>query len=323
MDESSSEELIEIRFIVPPDRDGWRLDRFLSDRIPRLSRSRIRRIIEEEALGADGKRFKPAHKVRWGEEILIYRPPFDEPETPRDFSVVHEDAELYVIDKPAGLPVHPTAKFHQNTVTFILRERFGPSRPVIAHRLDRETSGLLVCAKTKAAERAVKLQFEHRTVRKEYLALVQGTPVFDEKLVDIPLGPAIDSAVRIKMGPRYDEGGLPATTELRVLDRFETCTLIAAHPLTGRQHQIRAHLAEIGHPIIGDKIYGIDEQLFIDYAEGVLTNEDQKRLGLPRQALHAHLLELTHPVTGERLELRSELPSDIVEFLESSQPYES
>lgn len=308
--------LIELRFVVPPDRDGWRLDRFLRDRIPRLSRARIQRIIEEEATHPGGATLKPSSRVRVGNVIVLHRPPMPEPPAPTSFGLVFEDDHLFVIDKPAGLAVHPTARYHRHTLTWLLRQRFGQDRPIITHRLDRETSGLLVCAKTVAAERAVKRQFQERTVTKEYLAVVKGRPGFEHEVIDLPLGPARSSQVRIRMEPRTD--GQPARTECQVLERLRGCSLVLARPRTGRQHQIRAHLSAIGHPVIGDKIYGEDERLFISFVEHGLTAEDWERLELPRHALHAHRIELDHPATGEPLVLESPLAADLADFLETA-----
>jgi 23S rRNA pseudouridine1911/1915/1917 synthase len=312
----SQSALIELRFVVPPDRDGWRLDRFLRDRIPRLSRSRIQRIIEEEMVREGGPAYKPSSRVRVGDVIVLHRPVEPEPPAPTDFGVVFEDDALFVVDKPAGLAVHATARYCRHTLTWLLRERFGPSRPVIAHRLDRETSGLLVCARTREAERNVKQQFQDRTVTKEYLAVVRGSPSFDRDVIDIPLGPAQRSRVRIRMEPRNDALGQPARTECRVLERLRDCSLVLACPRTGRQHQIRAHLAAIGHPVIGDKIYGEDEQMFIDFVEHGLTTEDWERLELPRHALHAYCIELRHPTTGQPVVFESPLAADLEDYLD-------
>lgn len=316
-DATDDVELIELHLSVPPDRHGWRLDRFLHDRIPRLSRTRLQRIIEREVRGPAGEALKPSHRVRFGDVITILRDPPDEPEVPTDFAVLYEDGDLFIIDKPSGLPVHPTARFHRHTLTWLLRQRFGDPRPVLVHRLDRETSGVLVCAWNKEAERRLKTQFEGRVVKKEYLAIVRGAPSFDETTIDIPLGPATGSEIRIRMGPRHDEQGQPARTEITVLETFGDCSLVAARPLTGRQHQIRAHLAAIGYPVLGDKIYGEDEHLFIDFVEGEMTGAAWRRLVLRRHALHAYRVELTHPSTGERVAFESPLPEDLADFLAS------
>lgn len=316
-DERFDDDLIELQFVVPPDRHGWRLDRFLHDRIPRLSRTRLQRLIDEEVMGPNAERLKSSHRVRFGDVILMYRPAPEEPPVPNSFDILFEDDDIFAIDKPAGLPVHPTARFHRHTLTWLLRRRYGEKRPIIVHRLDRETSGVLICAKNKAAERALKGQFEARTVRKAYLAVVAGDPSFRERRIDIPLGPAEDSDVRIRVGPRYDDLGVSAQTDLKVLERLGSCALVEARPLTGRQHQIRAHLAAIDHPIVGDKIYGVDERLFIDFVErsGDLSVGDWRRLEISRHALHAHRIELTHPESGAAIALTCPLALDLTDYL--------
>ena len=151
---------------------------------------------------------------------------------------------------------------------------------------------------------------------KEYLAVVRGVPELDRQVIDLPLGPALGSEVRIRMGPRDDELGLPARTEVRLIERLDGRALVSAHPKTGRQHQIRAHLCAIGHPVVGDKIYGVDEQLFIDFVEGSLEPGGWSLLELPRQALHAHRLELVHPGSGATCVLECPLPADLRDYLE-------
>jgi 23S rRNA pseudouridine1911/1915/1917 synthase len=272
-------------------------------------------VIEREVRGPSGELLKPSHRVRFGDVITIFRDPPPEPEVPTDFAVLFEDDELYVVDKPSGLPVHPTARFFRNTLTWLLRQRYGDGRPLLVHRLDRETSGVLVCAKTKDSERCLKRQFAERTVKKEYLAIVRGAPAFGATVIDIPLGPASGSEIRIRMGPRQDAQGQAARTAITVLEKLEGCSLVSARPLTGRQHQIRAHLAAIGHPVIGDKIYGEDEHLFIDFVEGEMTLDSWRRLELRRHALHAHRVELVHPSSGEAVAFESPLADDLAEFL--------
>jgi 23S rRNA pseudouridine1911/1915/1917 synthase len=274
-------------------------------------------VIEREVRGSAGEALKPSHRVRFGDVITILRPPPPEPDVPTDYAVLYEDSDLFIVDKPSGLPVHPTARFHRHTLTWLLRQRFGDERPVLVHRLDRETSGVLVCAWNKEAERHLKAQFEDRDVKKEYLAVVRGAPTFETMAIDMPLGPAMGSEIRIRMGPRDDELGQPALTEITVLETFDDCAFVAARPLTGRQHQIRAHLAAIGHPVIGDKIYGEDEHLFIDFVEGEMTGDAWARLILRRHALHAHRVELSHPSTGRLVAFESPLPDDLADFLAS------
>jgi 23S rRNA pseudouridine1911/1915/1917 synthase len=195
----------------------------------------------------------------------------------------------------------------------VLRERFPDERLQVAHRLDRETSGLLLVARDFAAASALKKAFQRRQVQKRYLALVHGAIASDELLLDQPIGPA-GGVVRVRMAVRsVDDGGLPARTAVTVLRRGAGYTLVECRPHTGRQHQIRVHLDAIGHPIVGDKLYP-DESRFLRWAEGgdaAIAGE----LPLCRHALHAAGLRFAHPVTNQPVEVVSPLPQDLVAFL--------
>lgn len=301
--------VIEQRFIVENECDGWRLDRFLHKRIKRLSRARIQRVIRGECWVQD-REAKPAMLVYAGQEVRFRRPAPPEPEVPRDIRLLHEDPQFYVIDKPAGLPIHPSARYHYSTLTAVLRERFPGERLQVAHRLDRETSGLLLIGRSSAAAAALKGAFARRRVEKRYLAIARGVIAEDRVLVERPIGPC-GGLVRVRMAARDD--GLPARTEVRVLERLPRCTLVECRPHTGRQHQIRVHLDAIGHPIVGDKLYP-DEGLFIDWAD----HGDEavaERLELPRHALHAAALRFPHPVSGAPVEISCPLPPDLEAYL--------
>lgn len=307
-------ELIEIYFQVAHHHDGWRLDQFIKARIPRLSRSRIQQMIRsQETLGAAALR--PASRVRFGQQITLLRPAPEEPDVPRTFEVLYEDDALMAIAKPAGLPVHATARFHKNTLTALLRERFeGQEVPQIAHRLDRETSGLMLLGKTRQAGAALKGSFRRREVHKRYLALVQGTPP-PEGEIDLPLGPDLDSGIRVKMA--VSAHGQPAQTRYVTLETRGEVSLVETWPRTGRQHQIRAHLSALGHPVVGDKLYGPDPGLFLEYIETSWTPALAARLPLPRHALHAHTATLPHPTTGEQLTLKCPLAQDLMQYWNS------
>lgn len=164
---------IVLSFPVPRELAGVRLDRFIQGRIPRLSRTRANAIVRACAYHADGRRRRPSERVREGEIVLLVRPPFEEPAAPTSFGIVYDDEAMLVVDKPPGLPVHPSASYHRNTLTFLLRERYPERTPHLAHRLDRETSGVLVCARTLEDERALKRSFERREVEKVYLAIAR------------------------------------------------------------------------------------------------------------------------------------------------------
>jgi 23S rRNA pseudouridine1911/1915/1917 synthase len=306
-------DFIELTFAVAREFSGWRADRFIAYKIPRLSRTRVQRILKDHAFDEAGLAVKPNRPLRFGEKITVYKQPPDEPDAPRRFGVLHEDAWLLAVDKPPCLPVHPSARYYKNTLTTLLEERYGKPRPVITHRLDSETSGIVLCAKGIEAERAVKRMFAERKVEKTYLAVVAGALDPPAGRIEAPLAHDGASAIYVKMGCD-DPGGLPSLTEYRTLEVRGGRSLVELHPRTGRQHQIRAHLAHVGHPVVGDKMYGPDESLFLEYLETGLTEDLARRAGHVRQALHAARLELVHPITKESLRISSPLPEDIVEL---------
>jgi 23S rRNA pseudouridine1911/1915/1917 synthase len=306
-------EIIPLRLRVPPECDGWRLDHFLKHRISRLSRAKIRTVIEQQVRLADGRRPRPALGVRAGETIIVDRPAPVEPEVPRHFDILAEDETFLALDKPAGLPMHTTAKFWKNTLVAILRERFPSEALQICHRLDRETSGVLLVARGRVAASFLKRAFALRLVKKSYLALVHGVPAEHEGVIDRPMR-LLDTRTRIMMGIACD--GLPAVTRFRVVRCFAEHALVEASPETGRQHQIRVHLACIGHPVVGDKLYGASEQAFMDYCDTGLTPELLAAFdGLPRHALHAARLCFPHPRTREPVTIESPLPQDLIEYM--------
>jgi len=303
-------DVIERDIVVPPECSGWRLDHFLKRRIGRMSRTRIQSIIGEQISFPDGRPARPSSPVRAGETILLRRPAPVEPEVPRHFDILFEDESVLVIDKPAGLPMHTTAKFWRNTLVALLRERYPDEQMEIAHRIDRETSGVLLIARNRQVASFLTRAFARRAVEKTYLALVKGHPP-DEGKIDMPLR-LLDTKSRIMMGPVQDGSGLTAVTQFRVVRRLPGHAVCESRPLTGRQHQIRVHFAGIGHPIVGDKLYGAGEALFMRSCDEPLTPELLACFdGLPRHALHAHRLTFPHPVGKHAVTIESPLPADI------------
>jgi 23S rRNA pseudouridine1911/1915/1917 synthase len=323
-------ELIHIPLRVDPVHEGYRLDRFLAGRFTRLSRTRIHKMIADGRVrrAEDGRRLtKASLRVREGDALLISRPAPDEPEVVMDYGVLHEDPDLLVVDKPSGLPVHPSARYHKHTLTAVMRERLGPGHGwEMAHRLDRETSGVMVFGRRGGSGPELKGSFFRREVAKEYLALVHGR-LESGRLIDMPLGTARNSKVLIKQGPRaVDEGGLVAQTTVEALAhaefRGEPITLICARPRTGRTHQIRVHLAEIGHGIVGDKLYGLDESHFLAIVEeGQPHHVLEERLGLARHALHAVALTLPHPRGGGSVRFVAPWPPELEAIHPLVQPW--
>jgi 23S rRNA pseudouridine1911/1915/1917 synthase len=292
-------------------------------RIGRLSRNRIQAIIASGHVYREGEAdpiLRASTRVREGDVIMLRRPAPREPAVVLRYDVLFEDDALLVIDKAAGLPVHPSGRYHRHTLTALMRERLGSSHGwVMAHRLDRETSGVMVFGRSGRASASLKRAFYRRRVDKEYLALCRGE-LSEAMSIDVPLGLG-GSRIRIKMTElSLDEGGLDARTDIEPIAHGSfhggDITLVRAFPRTGRQHQIRAHLAHVGHPVLGDKMYGIDEQWFIDVSEnGRPMAELDEHLGLDRHALHARRIELPHPTTGARVAFEAPWPDELAEIL--------
>ncbi len=323
LDEHGKPKIIERHLIVPPELAGLRLDHFVKTQIPRLSRTKIQTIIHEQLRRTDGHVPKPATSVAAGEHYIIRRPAPQEPPCPRTFTVVHEDARVIVIDKPALLPVHASAKFYFNTLTRVLSERY-PTEPElqIVHRLDRETSGCLVIARDREAAAMLKQAWEgkaHRRdshgdshVSKQYLAVVHGMPPWTtEQVLDTPLRLSQTGdptrLPNIRMLP--DPTGLSAMTKVRV-ERSGDRSLVRCTLVTGRQHQIRAHLAHSGFPIVGDKLYAHGDDAFIRYCDEGLIPELAELFVLPRHALHAARVSFPHP-EGGTITAEAPLPPDL------------
>lgn len=311
----SPPDAVVLRFVVPSELAGLRLDRFVQHRMPRLTRTRAQKIVRSSAFRLDGQRRRPSDIVRRGEIVYLVRERFEEPATPLHFGVIHEDEAVLVVDKPAGLPMHPTATYHKHTLSYLLRTRYEPAGlfvPRIAHRLDRETSGIVVCARSLPAERQLKKAFERHEIDKSYLAVVRGqlpAPCGD---IALPMSPVREGLhVLMEINPE----GLTAFTHYEVLDQTATHALVALFPRSGRQHQLRVHLAALGCPIVGDKLYGPEREApFLEYIETGMTPQLRERLGHERQALHAHTLTFTHPERKTRFRAVATLPSDMVEL---------
>jgi 23S rRNA pseudouridine1911/1915/1917 synthase len=302
---------------MSPQLAGLRADVAISTAIPRLSRSKAARILRQgEAVGRAGRRIRPATRVLAEEEVSWWREPLVEPELPEQIGILAR-ADCYVaLNKPAGLPIHPTARYVRYTVTEYLRRHFTVDGvyPHPAHRLDRETSGALLCYFPPWG-RYFKTLFLTRAVHKAYLAVVHGRVADETFLIDAPLRLSPSARIGVKMEVHRD--GMPSQTEVRVVARGDAFSLVEARPLTGRQHQIRVHLTHAGYPIVGDKIYGQDEALFQRSLRTGLTDEDRARLMLARQALHAWYLAVPLP-DGQPLELHAPLPDDLAEFIQKN-----
>ncbi len=311
--------MVDIPFEVYWHETGSRADVFLSRRIVRMSRSLAARLIRagnvrrEPPNGA----FKPSSKVYEGEQVVLRRRKLDE--APIDDIViptVFEDERVLAVCKPGNLVVHPTASAYHRTVIRVLRTRKENESLDLAHRIDKETSGLLLLAKDFHAASKLKGQFAKRQVKKSYLAVVRGAPREDRFVINAPLRlvPDSETSVLMEVGGPADQ---PALTEVLVLARSSRAALVEARPKTGRQHQIRVHLKSVGHPILGDKLYIGGEDFFIRAVRGDYSEEELiESLGHVRQALHAYSATFEHPETEEQLTLRAPPPDDFMALLD-------
>ena len=283
-----------------------RLDHYLAGLELGLTRSRLRQLIVEGRVVVNGVAVKPAHRVRSGDRVLVsVPPPRPSVAVPQDIplAVVYQDTDLVVIDKPAGLAVHPGPGHPDQTLVNGLLALCpdiqgigGEIRPGIVHRLDKDTSGLMIAAKNESAHHDLSRQIKDRAVRKGYLGLVEGVPSPDSGVIDVPIGR--DPRRRTRMA--VTAGGRESRTGYRLLEQAGRYSLLELQLHTGRTHQARVHLAWLGHPLLGDAVYGRRSTL------------------LPRHFLHAHRLAFAHPATGEPLELNSALPDDLLAAIEAA-----
>ncbi len=297
---------------VPADLGGLRLDQALVKLLPAYSRSRLQDWIAQGMVMLNGSPAAVKQKVWGGENIRVLPQihPSEQPCQAEDIplDIVYEDEAILVIDKPAGLVVHPGSGNWQGTLLNALLHHAPQLADVpragIVHRLDKDTSGLMVVAKTLIAQTALVRQMQARSVKREYLALVWGE-VDRDYIVNIPIGR--HPTQRVKM--TTTESGKEAVTHVGIEERFPSCTLVRCRLETGRTHQIRVHMAHIGHPLVGDRVYIKGVQKCVPELRELLN-------GFPRQALHATQLALDHPVTGERMAFHSPLPEDMEALLD-------
>jgi 23S rRNA pseudouridine1911/1915/1917 synthase len=290
---------------------GARLDQWLTARLPDLSRTRVRRLIDRDGVQIDGRATKAAHRLRVGEQVeaeILPLPPEEMAAEPIHLDIVFEDEHLLVVDKPAGMVTHPGAGQATGTLAAgalahvpAMAGVGGPRRPGVVHRLDKGTSGLIVLAKTQHAYEALTAQLARRTVTRRYLCLVHGNPRVPHGVIDQPIGRDPRSRVRMAVVPPGK--GKRAVTRFRVLECFAESAFVECRLETGRTHQIRVHLASVGHPILGDETYG-------RRAGARAADPDLERLvsELGGVALHATELVFVHPATGERCVFSSPLP---------------
>ena len=316
--------------VVPTEASGQRLDHFLATELAPVSRSRVQLLLEQGDVQVNGAGAKPSLKLRGGEQIAVSGDPHPTPlkaiaeDIPLD--VVYDDADMAIVNKPAGMMVHAGAgaaddERSRGTLVNALLHRFhalsstgGDLRPGIVHRLDKDTSGLIVVAKNDAAHAALAKLFSGRQIGKTYIALVHGTVEKEKGTINSPIGR--DPIRRTRMTTRATENVRSAVSHYEVVRRLTTrfgkFTLVRVRIETGRTHQIRVHMASIGHPVVGDALYGAASQLT---EQNVSRKQIAQKLRLGRNFLHAAQLVFTHPKTRKPLELDAPLPPDLEAFL--------
>jgi 23S rRNA pseudouridine1911/1915/1917 synthase len=300
----------EFRFLGPPlgpEADGERTDLFLAKHFPFHSRSRWSTLCRDEHLLVNGRPVRPSHRLRGGDRLAVFHPLSEEPEVDDRIELVAEEAGVIAVYKPGNLPMHESGFFRRRTFGALLAARFGAEWAPV-HRLDRETSGLVLCAATPETRRALSEAWAAGQVAKRYLAIVRGRCPWDGLVVDEPIA-LLPGAGR----PRYwvDPRGAAAVTELLVQERAFAASLIEARPRTGRTNQIRVHAAWAGHALMGDKVYHPDPRVYARYSAEGDSPPARRLAGFARHALHAAGLRFRHPETGRMTEYASALPEDL------------
>jgi 23S rRNA pseudouridine1911/1915/1917 synthase len=302
---------------VQPEDARIRLDKLLAGLMPDESRSRIQSWIRSGGLRVNSALVKAGYAVRPG-DIITLEMPETAPDLPMPedipLPILYQDADLAVVDKPAGLVCHAGAGICSGTLVNALLFQMGPlgggdpHRPGIVHRLDKQTSGILVVAKTPQAHRSLSQQFKAREVSKEYLALVHGQPMPPSGIIDWPLGRSARDRKKMSVSSRKTR---TAVTRYEVIECYGPVSLLRVRPETGRTHQIRVHLAQKGHPVVGDTLYGGNRDRALPHPLRGLAES------LRRHFLHAHRLDFHHPTTGDRLSFVSPLPHALRELLDA------
>jgi len=301
--------------VVQLDGASVRLDKYLSEELEEMSRQRIQKLIEDGQVFVNGKPSKASHKLIGGEELVVHIPAVKDLDVLAEdipLSIVFEDEHLVVVNKPAGMTTHPGAGVHEGTLVNALLHHCrgalsgigGVARPGIVHRLDKDTSGLLVVAKNDQAHWHLADQIKHKTAKRVYLALVEGVMPIDEGIIDKPIGRHPTRRKEMSIHPE----GRSAVSHYTVVSRFSTYTLVKVALQTGRTHQIRVHMASLGFPVVGDLVYNKKNT-------GTLTK--RHKLGIQGQFLHAAYLSFMHPVTGDYLEFQAPLPDDLDRLVRS------
>ncbi len=320
----------EVTFDIKKAFEDRRIDRYLASRLTDYSRTFLQKLVKEGAVLVNGRTVKSSYDIQKGDFISVRVPVLEESKiVPEDIpiDIVYEDDYLMLINKPYDMVVHPAGRHHCGTVVNALAfhcqnlsQVNGPLKAGIVHRLDRDTSGIMLTIKSDAVHSQIAMQFEKRSVRKEYLAVVEGELMFDSDEISLPIARhIIDSQ---KMAVRHDIGK-EAVSIYEVVERFRGYTLVKVMPKTGRTHQIRVHMRAIGHPVVADFMYSSQESCYLSDLLQKKREEGELPI-IDRQALHAHRIEFFHPIHNKKMEFEVDLPDDIsalVNTLRDVRPY--
>lgn len=326
-----SKPLEQVKILVDSVLDGQRLDLALATVLTWRSRSSIQRLLEQGSVRVNGRDMAAGRRVKCGDLVVIDIPPNPQAHPDHaivlDFPILYEDPWMLAVDKPPGMAVHPSGRHLAGTLIQELHRRYrnaeDPQRdvaPRLLHRIDLETSGLVAVGLDEQFHQFVSRQFEDRLVKKSYLAVVHGRPAAASGTIDRPLVPDRSSAVRLKLTTGQPGDGLPAVTDYTFLRGNARYSLLEVRPQTGRTHQIRVHMAAIGCPLVGDKLYGPDEQLFLRQIAGTLDAAQRQQLVLERHALHSHTLQFFHPMLAREMHFTAPLPADMQALLDEPKP---
>ncbi|OHB40746.1 MAG: hypothetical protein A3K25_08710 [Planctomycetes bacterium RIFOXYB12_FULL_42_10] len=320
----------EVTFDIKKVFDDKRIDRYLASRLPDYSRTFLQKLVKEGAVLVNGRTVKSSYDIQKGDLISVRVPVFEESKVvPEDIpiNIVYEDDYLMLINKPYDMVVHPAGGHPSGTLVNALAfhcqnlsQVNGPLKAGIVHRLDRDTSGIMLTIKSDAVHSHIAMQFEKRYVKKEYLAVVEGELMLDSDEISLPIARhKIDTQ---KMAVRHDIGK-EAVSIYEVIERFRGYTLVKVMPKTGRTHQIRVHMRAIGHPVVADFMYSNQESCYLSD----LLQKEREPGEVPiieRQALHAHRIEFFHPIQNKKMEFEVDMPEDIsalVNALRDVRPY--
>ncbi len=319
-EESGIEEEGPVRatILIRRRRSHSRIDKYLQSRIPRFSRTGIQKLIKEGAITVNGGLTKPSYEINQGDRIEMILPPPVPKEIAAEnipLDILYEDEYLVIVNKPANMVVHPAKGYQHGTLVnamlYHCQSQLSKSddivRPGVVHRLDKDTTGVIIMAKEDEAHWRLSLQFERRTIHKEYIAVVEGEFELDSDRIEAPIG--MHPSIRMRYAVR--EGiGRPAATVYQVIERLKGFTFVRLFLETGRTHQLRVHMSHLRHPIVGDTLYGAR-----NITVGQLFGTDDKTLIMPRFALHAQKIQFRHPISGKEMTIQAPLPEDFSNLL--------